>query len=130
LDAKAGKGHVDRNAVDPKTGKPMYKMGLGQKLLGTASNFLTGFGGGKTQPVCVGPGATNSRFDRDETTREANVARDTTALGEQDKLDTTNQLGTPRISSRRNQSCPDDVEVAPPKQYLDRRLTLSMKENI
>jgi hypothetical protein len=24
----------------------------------------------------------------------------------------------------------DDVEVAPPKQYPDRRLTLSMKENI
>jgi hypothetical protein len=88
----------------------MYKMGLGQRLLGTASNFLTGFGSGKTPPIYVGPGATNSRFDQDETTREANVARDPTALGEQEKLDTTNQLGTPRISSRRNQSCPDDVE--------------------
>jgi hypothetical protein len=76
-----------RNAVDPKTGKPQYRMGLGQRLLGTASRF----GGGKTPPVYVGPGATNWRFDRDEATREANVARDTTALGEQEKLVTTNQ---------------------------------------
>jgi ribosomal protein L17 len=82
---------LDRNAVDPKTGKPQYRMGLGQRLLGTASNFLTGSGGGKTPPIYVGPGATNWRFDRDEATREANVARDTTALGEQEKLVTTNQ---------------------------------------
>jgi hypothetical protein len=41
---------LGRNAVDPKTGKPQYRMGLGQRLLGTASRF----GGGKTPPIYVG----------------------------------------------------------------------------
>jgi hypothetical protein len=82
---------LDRNAVDPQTGKLLYKMGWGQRLLGTIANFGNGFAQDGAPPVYVGPGATNWKFGRDEATREANVARDTTALGEEEKLDTTNQ---------------------------------------
>lgn len=32
---------LDRGAVDPNTGKPIYKMGWGQRVLGTVANFAS-----------------------------------------------------------------------------------------
>jgi len=47
---------LDRKAVDPNTGKPIYKMGWGQRVLGTVANFASGFAG-KGPVVDIGPGA-------------------------------------------------------------------------
>jgi hypothetical protein len=66
-------------------------MGLGQRILGTIGNFATGFGGGKGPITDVGPGATNWKFGRDESTREANLANVNTQIGTQEKLDTENE---------------------------------------
>jgi len=70
---------------------PKYKMGWGQRILGTVANFANGFARNGAAPIYVGPGATNWRFGRDEATRQENVARDTTALGEEEKLDASNE---------------------------------------
>jgi len=64
--------------------EPKYKMGWGQRLLGTASNFLTGFGGGHQPPTYVGPGATNRRYEQD-------VAQNQAQIGDQEKLAGMNQ---------------------------------------
>ena len=80
---------IDKSATDPNTGKPLYKMGWGQRILGTAANFASGFGG--RGPVAyVGPGATNWRYDRDEATRQANLANVGTQIKGQEALDTEN----------------------------------------
>lgn len=76
-------------------GKPldpsMYKMGTGQRILGTVANFLQGFGGKPFTPTYVGPGATNGRFARDESMRQGNLANVNTQIGTQEKLDTENE---------------------------------------
>lgn len=82
---------LDPSAVDPQTGKPMYKMGTGQRILGTAANFLQGFGGKPFTPTYVGPGATNGRFARDESMRQGKLANVNTQIGTQEKLDTENE---------------------------------------
>lgn len=82
---------LDKNAIDPKTGKPMYKMGIGQRILGTIGNALNGFAGNHAPVVHVGPGATNWRFGRDEATREANLENVNTQIGTQEKLDSENE---------------------------------------
>jgi hypothetical protein len=86
--AKYGKP-IDRSAVDPNTGKPMYKMGWGQRVLGTVANFASGFGG-KGPVAYVGPGATNRRYDIDESTREANLGNVNTQIKSQEQLDAEN----------------------------------------
>jgi hypothetical protein len=78
---------TDPNAIDPKTGKPMFKMGLGQRILGTFANFASGFGGRGGDPVYVGPGATNWKFGRAENLRKENLAGVQSELGNQEKLD-------------------------------------------
>lgn len=80
---------LDRKAVDPNTGKPIYKMGWGQRVLGTVANFASGFGG-KGPVAYVGPGATNRRYDIDESTREANLANVNTQIKSQEQLDAEN----------------------------------------
>jgi hypothetical protein len=80
---------IDRAAVDPKTGKPMYRMGTGMRVLGTVGNFLSGFGG-RGPTTYVGPGATNARYDIDEATRQANLANVNTQIKGQEQLDTEN----------------------------------------
>lgn len=77
---------IDPKAVDPTTGKPMYKMGWGQRLLGTAANALNGFARNGQPVVNVGPGATNSRFARDTSMQEKRVAGLDTDIGNQEKL--------------------------------------------
>jgi hypothetical protein len=64
---------TDPSAVDPTTGKPMYRLGVGGRVLGTAANFLQGFGKRPFTPTYVGPDATNARYDRDETMRQGKV---------------------------------------------------------
>lgn len=68
---------------------PKYKMGWGQRLLGIAANFGSGLN--HQGPVAyTGPGATNSRYSRDEDTRQANFAKVGTQLEGQEKQDTEN----------------------------------------
>lgn len=80
---------LDRNAVDPTTGKPKYKMGIGGRLAGIAANFASGMAG-KGPVSYIGPGATNHKFDIDNQTREANLANVGTQIQGQEKLDSTN----------------------------------------
>lgn len=62
-------------ATDPNTGKPLYKMGLGTRILGTIGNAATGFATRGQGPVTyVGPGATNARYATAERLREENLA--------------------------------------------------------
>jgi hypothetical protein len=82
---------LDRAAVDPTSGKPKYRMGWGERILGTVANFGTGFSGRGGPAVYVGPGATNRRYDIDEATRQANLGNVKTQLGEQEKLDEENR---------------------------------------
>ena len=74
------------NAADPK-----YKMGTGQRILGSAANFLQGFGRKPFAVTNVGPGATNTRYSRDEATREANLGNVNTQIGTAEKLDSENE---------------------------------------
>ena len=90
---------MDLTAQQAQYGKPLltegqpvpkqYRMGIGARILGTAGNFLSGFGGSRREPTYVGPGATNQAYARDEATREANLANVNTQIGTQEKLDTT-----------------------------------------
>jgi len=82
---------LDRAAVDPATGKPKYRMGWGERILGSLANFGTGFSGRGGPEIYVGPGATNRRYDIDEATRQANLGNVKTQLGEQEKLDEENR---------------------------------------
>lgn len=82
---------VDAKAVDPATGKPMYKMGTGQRVLGTVGNFLQGFGGKPFTPTYVGPGATNARYSQDVARQQATAGHLGTQIQGQEKLDTENE---------------------------------------
>lgn len=77
---------IDPKAVDPATGKPMYRMGWGQRLLGTVANFANGFARNGVEPTYVGPGATNPRFARDTAMQGQKVAGLDTDIGNQEKL--------------------------------------------
>jgi hypothetical protein len=81
---------IDRAAVDPATGKPKYRMGLGQRLLGAVADFGLGFSGSRNPGVYIGPGATNHRYDVDEATRQANLGNVNTQIKGQEQLDTEN----------------------------------------
>jgi len=82
---------TDPSAVDPKTGKPMYKMGTGQRVLGTIANALQGFGRTGAAPINVGPGATNWRYDRDEAMRQGKVANLDTQIKGDEQLSSENE---------------------------------------
>lgn len=79
----------DQTPNDPSA--KQYRMGTGARVLGTVGNFLQGFGDKPFTPTYTGPGATNSRFAKDESLRTQNIAKDTSQLGEQEKLDATRQ---------------------------------------
>ena len=81
---------IDPRAVDPNTGKSMYKMGIGQRILGSLANFSSGLSHGG--PVeYVGPGATNTRFGRDVQMQKENVENLDTQIGNTEKLNTEQQ---------------------------------------
>jgi hypothetical protein len=83
---------LDRKAIDPATGKPKYRMGFGQRLLGTFANAATGFAKPGSAPVVdVGPGALNNNFYRDEAMREGKVANLDQQITNQQKLDESNR---------------------------------------
>ncbi len=81
------------NPMDETTGKikPQYRMGIGQRTLGTAANFLQGFGRKPFTPVPVGPGATNWRFGREEAQREKQLEGVNQQIGTQEKLNDENE---------------------------------------
>jgi hypothetical protein len=76
---------IDPNATDA-SGKKIYRMGWGQRLIGTAANALNGFARNGAAPVNVGPGATNNRFARETEMQEKNLAATDTDIGNQEKL--------------------------------------------
>lgn len=82
---------IDPRATDPATGKSMYKMGVGQRIAGTAANFLQGFGKRPFTPIYTGPGATNGRYDQDVSRQQATAGHLGTQIQGQEKLDTENQ---------------------------------------
>src|SRR5215467_7386536 len=49
---------------------PKYRMGIGQRILGTLANFANGFARTGAQPTYVGPGALNKRYYQDQADRE------------------------------------------------------------
>jgi hypothetical protein len=76
---------IDPTKIDPSTGKPMYKMGWGQRLLGMAANFGSGLVG-KGPVEYTGPGATNARYGRDEESLEKNQTGLDKKISDQEKL--------------------------------------------
>ncbi|HEY6349693.1 MAG TPA: hypothetical protein VI636_09810 [Candidatus Angelobacter sp.] len=49
---------------------PKYRMGVGQRILGTVANFANGFARNGASPIFVGPGALNNRYYQDEGLRQ------------------------------------------------------------
>lgn len=80
---------IDKDKLGPN-GKPMYKLGIGGKILGTLGNFASGLRGGGVVADTSG-GATNWKFGRDEAAREANLANTNTQIGTQEKLQSANE---------------------------------------
>lgn len=60
---------------------PQYRMGIGQRILGTFANFVNGFARNGASPVYVGPGALNNRYYQDEQERQQNLAGAKLRLG-------------------------------------------------
>lgn len=60
---------------------PKYRMGIGQRILGTFANFANGFARNGASPVYVGPGALNNRYYQDEQERQQNLAGAKLRLG-------------------------------------------------
>lgn len=81
---------LDPAKVDPATGKPVYKMGTGTRILASLANFASGFDKNHGAPIYVGPGATNARYSRDEAMRERNLTNVNTQIGTQKTLDSEN----------------------------------------
>lgn len=81
------------NRQDPK-----YRPGVGTRILRGVSDFMSGGIPGTLRGAIdpnakgyYGPGAVNRQFTQDEATRQAKLGNVTTQLGEQEKLDTSNQ---------------------------------------
>lgn len=49
---------------------PKYRMGIGQRILGTVANFANGFARNGADPIYVGPGALNNLYYQDEDLRQ------------------------------------------------------------
>lgn len=68
-------GQVNQKTRTPlASANPKYRMGIGQRILGSLVNFANGFSGGKLPNVYVGPGAVNRRYYQDERQREDDAA--------------------------------------------------------
>lgn len=68
------------DAKDPK-----YRMGTGMRVLQTAGNLLSGFGGSHREPTYVGSGATNHQFDVDSSRQAKTVGNLDTEIGQTEK---------------------------------------------
>jgi hypothetical protein len=60
------------NPVDRRD--PKYRMGIGQRILGSLVNFGSGFSNNHLPTVDVGPGAVNRRYYQDQQQREDDAA--------------------------------------------------------
>jgi hypothetical protein len=84
---------IDPSAVDPKTGKPLYRYGTGAKIIGTIANALGAFGaasqGRSYTPVDYF--GNNARYDREENLRKGRLAGVESDLGEQEKLESSQE---------------------------------------
>jgi hypothetical protein len=74
------------NRQDPK-----YKMGIGERLRGLASDLLVGAGGHPELATPIGPGTPSRQYGIDESMRQARLANVGTQIQGQEKLDTENQ---------------------------------------
>ncbi|HEV2962485.1 MAG TPA: hypothetical protein VG649_11710 [Candidatus Angelobacter sp.] len=93
---------VDRH--DPK-----YRMGIGQRILGSLVNFGSGFSNSHLPTVYVGPGAVNRRYYQDQQQREDDAAASDSWLETLDSARTRdeqlhNQLMNPKSGSTQNVS--------------------------
>ena len=105
---------------------PKYRMGTGQRILGTLANFASGFAGHGGSPVYVGPGALNHRYYQDEALRRENLENVTRQLAEQHRVDpdqtgakpnlgdTSQNEGTAQPANKDSfQSAPDQTSPLP-----------------
>jgi hypothetical protein len=76
---------IDPNATDA-SGKKMYRMGTGQRILASIANFGSGFAHTGDAPIYVGPGATNQRFARDTRMQQQRVGALDTDIKNQETL--------------------------------------------
>jgi hypothetical protein len=70
---------------------PQYRMGTGQRVLGTVANFLNGASRNGVAPVEVGPGANNNKYYRDEEARQGKVGGLNSQIADNEKLDEMNR---------------------------------------
>ncbi len=84
--AAPGGGSSNLYAAQAKYGTPIdphdpkYHMGIGQRLLATVANFSNGFAKNGREPIYVGSGATNHRYDQDEAVRRGNLENTQTQI--------------------------------------------------
>lgn len=62
---------MDPNAVGAN-GKSKYRMSIGERIAGTAANFLNGFARNGQAPIFVGRGARNAQWGQDQDLSEQN----------------------------------------------------------
>jgi|GEM_PF-5646735 hypothetical protein len=71
---KEGRHNVEAH-TPPDTQDRKYRMGIGQRILGSLVNFAGGFSHNGLPPVYVGPGALNSRYYRDQKRQQDEAER-------------------------------------------------------
>jgi hypothetical protein len=81
---------VNPKAVDPVTGKPKYRMGIGGRIAGSLANFASGMAG-RGPVVYVGPGAVNNQYRIDEDMRQKRLAGISQQLADQQALQEENR---------------------------------------
>ena len=104
-------------------GNSKYRMGIGQRILGSLVNFANGFSGGNLPNVHVGPGAVNRRYYQDEQQREDDAAASDSRLESLQSAQTRNyelhdQLMNPpgctqRVNTDKQQTTTTAGESAP-----------------
>jgi hypothetical protein len=125
---------TDPSAIDPKTGKPMYRYGTGAKIIGTIANALGTFGAAKegrsyTPVDYFGPGATNWKFGRDEELRKGKLAGVQQDLGEQEKLEGSQQKSFEDIVNEASKQQLGEARLATAKAQQEKADILQRAEN-
>lgn len=92
---------------------PKYRMGIGQRILGTFANFANGFARNGASPVYVGPGALNNRYYQDEQEREQNLAGAKLRLAMLKNEPTDNQPPPPEQTSPADTPPPLNKSIPP-----------------
>lgn len=92
---------------------PKYRMGIGQRILGTFANFANGFARNGASPVYVGPGALNNRYYQDEQERQQNLAGAKLRLGMLRNEPADNQQQPPEQTSPADTPPPLNESIPP-----------------